>query len=756
MSEGSADAEPVQQPPQVVDAAVAGLAGQPGDHLPLGGGAALPHVDGAAPGRERLVVGGHPLGHGQRALLAQGAHELAEQVPRLVLVQPEHPGQRRGQPHALGAFHADAQQAAPLQGLPVVGGDELPHHPQAGGVLPALAGDAPLEAPGARGPPRGVADQVVDPEVVGGVEAVLQPLEDEPPLLQQRVAVLQVGREERGGLAAVAEREQFAAPAGAVGAPGVGVLGQRLVERGRHHGRRGLVAALQAAHRVEAARPAGQAAAGAAVPAAQLPHRAHGTARAAGDAGARRGAERAAADAQVVVLGGGPRDGLLQGVVIVVDGDRGVAQVQPQDLVLGAALGQEADRRVLGRRGAHQVGVAAAFAGGELERGRVAVGAVLVAGEPDVRPLPGQAGERALGGAGEQVVARGEQRVAVGVAHPAAQGDQGGQRGGGPHGAVVLSGEDPHGQVLQRLRAAVGEQGAQFPHALFGGEHPVGVAVGDAVPPGGGDELGPGVGGAADRRVVGGRQRPPRPARGVGAAGGGHQVLPVGVGRVPLERRVEEQPGRERHHRLRVVADGGAGGDALQAAAGGDPVAQAAQQHRQLGGLGPVVDVRLVQGDEAPVPGVLALEQVEVGGAQQQVLQHRVVGEQQVRRLAPHLLAADELVGQRVALAVQAVVRVAGLPVAVLGVAGVAAEGDVRAAGEQFPQPFELVVGERVHRVQQQRAHARPELAAPVLLGSSSLRMGSRKLSVLPDPVPVATTRLRPARALRMACSWCR
>gem|GEM_PF-5139442 len=390
--------------------------------------------------------------------------------------------------------------------------------------------------------------------------------------------------------------------------------------------------------------------------------------------------------------------------------------MQPQDLVLGAALGQEADRRVLGRRGAHQVGVAAAFAGGELERGRVAVGAVLVAGEPDVRPLPGQAGERALGGAGEQVVARGEQRVAVGVAHPAAQGDQGGQRGGGPHGAVVLSGEDPHGQVLQRLRAAVGEQGAQFPHALFGGEHPVGVAVGDAVPPGGGDELGPGVGGAADRRVVGGRQRPPRPARGVGAAGGGHQVLPVGVGRVPLERRVEEQPGRERHHRLRVVADGGAGGDALQAAAGGDPVAQAAQQHRQFGGLGPVVDVRLVQGDEPPVPGVLALEQVEVGGAQQQVLQHRVVGEQQVRRPAPHLLAADELVGQRVALAVQAVVGVEGLPVAVLGLAGVAAEGDVRAAGEQFPQPFELVVGERVHRVQQQRAHARPELAAPVLL----------------------------------------
>ena len=115
-----------------------------------------------------------------------------------------------------------------------------------------------------------------------------------------------------------------------------------------------------------------------------------------------------------------------------------------------------------------------------------------MAGQENVRAVRGQARERAFGSPGEQVVARRQQRGAVAVAHPAAQRDHGSERGRGPHGAVVLSGEDPHGQVLQRLRAAVGEQGAQFPHALFGGEHPVGVAVGDAVPPGGG-ELGPGA-----------------------------------------------------------------------------------------------------------------------------------------------------------------------------------------------------------------------------------------------------------------------
>lgn len=186
-------AESVEEPFHVVVPAVAALSGQPGDHLPFPVGAALPHVDGAAARGERLIVRGDPLGHGQRALLAQGAHEFAEQVPRFVFVQAELVGERRRQRHVLGAVHADTEQSAPFQRLPVVGGDEFPHHPQAHGALPALPGGAPLEVPGSGGPVSGVADQVVHPENVVGEETVLESFDDESPLLQERVAAFQVG-----------------------------------------------------------------------------------------------------------------------------------------------------------------------------------------------------------------------------------------------------------------------------------------------------------------------------------------------------------------------------------------------------------------------------------------------------------------------------------------------------------------------------------------------------------------------------------
>src|SRR5699024_11497511 len=101
------------------------------------------------------------------------------------------------------------------------------------------------------------------------------------------------------------------------------------------------------------------------------------------------------------------------------------------------------------------------------------------------------------------------------------------------------------------------------------------------------------------------------------ARGGGHgvsvrgadQVLFGGVAVVPVERCVEEALG-EGGDCARVVADGCTGGDALEFLATGHPVAQSTQQHCQFGGLGPVVDVCLVHGDELPVPGVFAFEQV--------------------------------------------------------------------------------------------------------------------------------------------------
>src|SRR5699024_3070862 len=120
---------------------------------------------------------------------------------------------------------------------------------------------------------------------------------------------------------------------------------------------------------------------------------------------------------------------------------------------------------------------------------------------------------------------------------------------------------------------------------------------------------------------------------------GADQVLFGGVAVVPVERCVEEALG-EGGDCARVVADGCTGGDALEFLATGHPVTQSTQQHCQFGGLGPVVDVCLVHGDELPVPGVFAFEQVQILRAQQQVLQHRVVGQQQVRWVLPHAFTA--------------------------------------------------------------------------------------------------------------------
>ncbi len=174
---------------------------------------------------------------------------------------------------------------------------------------------------------------------------------------------------------------------------------------------------------------------------------------------------------------------------------------------------------------------AAPLAAPELEHRGRAVGADLAPGQCHVRPAraPGvtrEAGERALGGAGEQVVARGQHRRARGVPGRRAERDQFRQPGPG----------DPRGL------GQVGEQA-----------RPVGEQRADPAEAGGVGR--PEVGGVLDRAV---RHRHP---------GSLDEVLAGRVARTPLERGVEQLRG-ELHDGRRAVADGGGRRDGLQRAGG--------------------------------------------------------------------------------------------------------------------------------------------------------------------------------------------
>ena len=99
---------------------------------------------------------------------------------------------------------------------------------------------------------------------------------------------------------------------------------------------------------------------------------------------------------------------------------------------------------------------AAPLARTDLEDRRVAVGAVCVPGQLDVRALGRQAGERAFGGPQEQVVARRERRGAVGSAQGTAELDHRGQAGTG----LGVVPEQDAGDLVEGLRPS-GERSAQ-------------------------------------------------------------------------------------------------------------------------------------------------------------------------------------------------------------------------------------------------------------------------------------------------------
>ena len=130
--------------------------------------------------------------------------------------------------------------------------------------------------------------------------------------------------------------------------------------------------------------------------------------------------------------------------------------------------------------------------------------------------------------------------------------------------------------------------------------------------------------------------------------------------------------------------------------------AQPSQQHRHVGALRTVVGVELVQDQVGQAGGRLPPERL-VGGAQQQLVEHLVVGEQDVRRIVTDdLPIGDQPIG---------VDRSTGRA-AFTGVDGRGDPSKLRILGQQPGQSAGLVVRERVHRVEDQRLDARHPVAA--------------------------------------------
>ena len=136
-------------------------------------------------------------------------------------------------------------------------------------------------------------------------------------------------------------------------------------------------------------------------------------------------------------------------------------------------------------------------------------------------------------------------------------------------------------------------------------------------------------------------------------------------------------------------AQGGAGEDVLHAVRLADPGPEAAHKQGGLHAGGPLVDVGLIQND-IPQPGTP--EHRVVLGAEHHVLQHGVVGDEDMGRRGLHLLPGDDLVGLGSGLE-GAAVGLQGTGLGVLGVAVVQSEGDGGVALEQGPHPLHLVVG---------------------------------------------------------------
>ena len=174
-------------------------------------------------------------------------------------------------------------------------------------------------------------------------------------------------------------------------------------------------------------------------------------------------------------------------------------------------------------------------------------------------------------------------------------------------------------------------------------------------------------------------------------------VLAAGVILDPFEGHREEAAGKFCYlwEIGAAAAQRGAGGKGLQllAVTPGYTVLEATQEQGDLGGTGPVVHVCFVQDDEAPVHAGGAIEQGGVIGPQEQVFQHSVVCEQDVRRRGLYFLPALQFVLDVRFIGIVLLEVAKCLLSLMLGLTDVAAERDGRVTGQQSPQSLHLVVG---------------------------------------------------------------
>ena len=120
--------------------------------------------------------------------------------------------------------------------------------------------------------------------------------------------------------------------------------------------------------------------------------------------------------------------------------------------------------------------------------------------------------------------------------------------------------------------------------------------------------------------------------------------------------------------------------------------AEAAQQHGDVGALGSVVGVELVEHDVAERVGGVVSPQVSVFSPQQEEVEHLVVGEQNVGRVGPKDVSfVDEVVGAH-----------RGVASCFTDVHPGPDPGEERIVVDRFGEPAGLVGGPRVHRVEDQ------------------------------------------------------
>ena len=308
--------------------------------------------------------------------------------------------------------------------------------------------------------------------------------------------------------------------------------------------------------------------------------------------------------------------------LILVGEGGSFAEDEPGALAAGLARAQP-DDATLGCRRAEDVDSTAALARTDLEDRRVAVGAVSCAGELDVWALIREAGEGALSGSQEEVVAGRQRRWCRPGLEPRWRARNHGRQS---RTRIRILAKDRAGDIVERLSARQPEYLPQRRQGLLVREPAAAVAVEPTA--------------ACDTssdvsRAATACSRCERPQK--GPAGASTRVAKIrscreGSSCDPLEglaEQVRRELGDCTGIRPPTVAEVAMH---WMTAFRCDPVADPAQQHRDLGALAAVVHVRLVDDDEPPFRVLAGREQVHVERAQQQVLEHGVVGQQQVRR----------------------------------------------------------------------------------------------------------------------------